>query len=150
MSPFQIGVLSEALDQAYRVTGREELREWMVAMAAFVDEHGLDPVYDYTASSFGIVGGATWHSYGATEPVEFWDPVYTTSLVNVLVRGGVAQVPALVVLGMWIVVQLISQVGAIAETSQGGGVAYMAHIGGFVAGLVLVKLFATRQVAATA
>ena len=87
VSPFQIGVLSEALDQAYRVTGREERREWMVAMAAFVEEHGLDPVYDYTASSFGIVGGATWHSYGAMEPVEFWDPVYTTSLVNVLVRG---------------------------------------------------------------
>jgi membrane associated rhomboid family serine protease len=76
--------------------------------------------------------------------------LFPRNRVNVLVRGGVAQVPAIVVLGMWIVVQLISQVGAIAETSQGGGVAYMAHIGGFVAGLVLVKLFATRQIAATA
>ena len=37
-SPFQLGVLSEALDQAYRVTGREDLREIMVAMAEFVDE----------------------------------------------------------------------------------------------------------------
>jgi membrane associated rhomboid family serine protease len=35
-------------------------------------------------------------------------------------------------------------VGALAETSAGGGIAYMAHIGGFVAGLVLVKLFAAR------
>jgi membrane associated rhomboid family serine protease len=35
--------------------------------------------------------------------------------------------------------------GSIARTSEGGGVAYMAHIGGFVAGLVLVKLFATRR-----
>ena len=62
--------------------------------------------------------------------------------VRVLTRGGVASVPALVVLGFWIVIQLFSQIGSIAETSDGGGVAYMAHIGGFVAGLVLVKLFA--------
>jgi membrane associated rhomboid family serine protease len=45
---------------------------------------------------------------------------------------------------------LISQVGEIAQTSQGGGVAYMAHIGGFVAGLALVKLFATRRQLAAA
>jgi membrane associated rhomboid family serine protease len=46
------------------------------------------------------------------------------------------------------VIQLISQVGSIAQTSEGGGVAYMAHIGGFVAGLVLVKLFTVRRLAA--
>ena len=56
--------------------------------------------------------------------------------------------PAIVVLGFWIVIQLISQVGSIAQTSEGGGVAYMAHIGGFVAGLVLVKLFTVRRLAA--
>jgi rhomboid family protein len=67
--------------------------------------------------------------------------------VKVLTRGGVAAVPAIVVLGLWIVIQLVSQLGSIAETSQGGGVAYMAHIGGFVAGMALVKLFATRQLA---
>jgi hypothetical protein len=56
-------------------------------MAEFVDEHGLDPTYRYTASLFGIVDGETWHNYADEEPVEFWDPVYTTSLVNVLMRG---------------------------------------------------------------
>jgi hypothetical protein len=86
-SSFQIGVLGEGLDHAYRVTGREEIRERLVAMARFVERRGLDATYDYTASSFGIVDGETWHSYAATEPVEFWDPVYTTSLVNTLVRG---------------------------------------------------------------
>jgi membrane associated rhomboid family serine protease len=40
---------------------------------------------------------------------------------------------------------LISQVGAIAQTSDGGGVAYMAHIGGFIAGLLLVKVFAAGR-----
>lgn len=87
VSAFQLGVLSEAFDHAYRVTGREQLRERMVAMAGFVDEYGLDETYRYTGSSFGIVGGAPYHNYSASEPVGFWDPVYTTSLVNVLMRG---------------------------------------------------------------
>ncbi|MEM6989547.1 MAG: hypothetical protein AAF721_03590 [Myxococcota bacterium] len=86
-SPFQLGVLGEALDHAYRVTGRDELRDRMVAMAEFVDEYGLDNEYQYTGSSFGIVDGAPYHNYAASDPVDFWDPVYTTSLVNILVRG---------------------------------------------------------------
>jgi|SRR6478609_10947025 membrane associated rhomboid family serine protease len=61
--------------------------------------------------------------------------------VRVLTRVGVSSVPAIFVLGFWIVIQLISGFGSIASTSEsGGGVAYMAHIGGFVAGLALVKL----------
>jgi len=73
--------------------------------------------------------------------------MFPQNRVKVLMRGGVASVPAIVVLGLWIVIQLVSQLGSIAETSQGGGIAYMAHIGGFVAGMALVKLFATRQLA---
>ncbi|MEZ4222380.1 MAG: hypothetical protein R3B13_15690 [Polyangiaceae bacterium] len=87
VSSFQIGVLSEAMDHAYRTTGREVLRTRLVAMARFVEKHGLDPEFDYTASTFGIVGGKTFHSYSAEKPVSFWDPVYTTSLVNTLMRG---------------------------------------------------------------
>ena len=62
--------------------------------------------------------------------------------VRVLTRGGIASVPALVVLGFWIVIQFINGLGAMATTSETGGVAYMAHIGGFVAGVVLVKFMA--------
>jgi membrane associated rhomboid family serine protease len=58
---------------------------------------------------------------------------------------GVAAVPAYVMLGMWILLQLLSGVGEVARTEQTGGVAYMAHIGGFVAGLLLVKLFAAGR-----
>ena len=57
-------------------------------------------------------------------------------------RGGVAHVPALLVLGFWILIQFINGVGSVVNTPETGGVAYLAHIGGFVAGLVLVKLFA--------
>jgi membrane associated rhomboid family serine protease len=65
--------------------------------------------------------------------------------VRVLTRGGVAHVPALMVLGLWIVIQFINGIGSMATTTETGGVAYMAHIGGFVAGLVLVKLMATPR-----
>jgi membrane associated rhomboid family serine protease len=76
--------------------------------------------------------------------------LFPKNRVKVLTRGGVASVPALVVLGMWIVIQLVSQLGSITNAGEGGGVAYMAHIGGFVAGMALVKLFATRPQLATA
>ena len=65
--------------------------------------------------------------------------------VRVLTRGGIAQVPALVVLGLWIVIQMINGIGSVSATAETAGVAYMAHIGGFVAGLVLVKLMATPR-----
>jgi membrane associated rhomboid family serine protease len=74
--------------------------------------------------------------------------MFPRNRVRILTRGGVASVPALVVLGMWLVIQLVSQLGSITQSAEGGGVAYMAHIGGFVAGMALVKLFATRQLAA--
>ncbi len=65
--------------------------------------------------------------------------------VRVLTRGGVAAVPAVVVLGIWIVIQVINGFGSIANTPETGGVAFLAHIGGFIAGLVLVRAFAGGQ-----
>ena len=76
--------------------------------------------------------------------------LFPSNRVRVLTRGGVAHVPALVVLGLWIVIQFINGVGSMAQTSETGGVAYMAHIGGFVAGLALVKLFAAGRAAGRA
>ncbi|MBI5950412.1 MAG: rhomboid family intramembrane serine protease [Chloroflexi bacterium] len=60
--------------------------------------------------------------------------------VRVLQGQRVIQVPALIVIGFWIVLQLFSGIGSIASTADTGGVAYMAHIGGFVAGFVLTFL----------
>jgi membrane associated rhomboid family serine protease len=53
-----------------------------------------------------------------------------------------ARIPALIVLGFWFIVQLFNGVLSLgAATMATGGVAWFAHIGGFVAGL-LVGLFA--------
>ncbi|MFH1219073.1 MAG: rhomboid family intramembrane serine protease [Candidatus Eisenbacteria bacterium] len=61
--------------------------------------------------------------------------------VRVLQGQQVIQVPALIVIGIWIVLQFFSGIGSIANTAKTGGVAYMAHIGGFLAGFVLTFLF---------
>ena len=67
--------------------------------------------------------------------------------VDVLVIRQIISLPAIAVIGFWIVLQLFSSFGSIArtdETADAGGVAYMAHVGGFVAGLVLALLFGRR------
>lgn len=59
--------------------------------------------------------------------------------VNVLMGRAIVPMPTLVVLGFWIILQIFSGVGTFtaSEQTEGGGVAYMAHIGGFVAGMLL-------------
>jgi membrane associated rhomboid family serine protease len=61
--------------------------------------------------------------------------------VRVLQGQQVIQVSALIVIGFWIILQLFSGIGSITGAADTGGVAYMAHIGGFIAGFVLTFLF---------
>jgi membrane associated rhomboid family serine protease len=61
--------------------------------------------------------------------------------VKVLQGQQVIKVPALIVIGLWIALQFFSGIGSIANTAQTGGVAYMAHIGGFLAGFALTFVF---------
>jgi membrane associated rhomboid family serine protease len=70
--------------------------------------------------------------------------MFPQSRVNVLVGRQIVAMPAVIVLGMWIALQLVSGVGTIAQTDESanvGGVAYMAHIGGFAAGFLMALLF---------
>lgn len=57
--------------------------------------------------------------------------------VRVLLAAWIVNLPALLVIGVWIVIQLVSGLGTLSNATTSGGVAYMAHIGGFAAGLVL-------------
>lgn len=61
--------------------------------------------------------------------------------VRVLIGRVVTPVSALIVIGFWIVLQFFSGFAAIANTADTGGVAYMAHVGGFIAGFVLTFIF---------
>lgn len=68
--------------------------------------------------------------------------LYPRGTVRVILGRILTNLPAAFVIGIWIVIQLISGIGSIAVTDQqSGGVAYMAHVGGFLAGVVLALLF---------
>jgi len=72
--------------------------------------------------------------------------MFPQSRVNVLLGRQIVAMPAFAVLGMWIVLQLVSGVGTIAATDESaGGIAYMAHIGGFVSGVLMTFLFRGRE-----
>jgi membrane associated rhomboid family serine protease len=66
--------------------------------------------------------------------------MFPTNRVSVFLFRAVVPVPAIVAIGMWIVLQLIAGFGG-GLTGEGGGVAYMAHIGGFFAGVAGGLLF---------
>jgi membrane associated rhomboid family serine protease len=54
-----------------------------------------------------------------------------------------------VLIGIWFLLQLFSQIGAVAEAQSGGGVAYMAHVGGFIFGAITARFFEDpRRIAA--
>jgi membrane associated rhomboid family serine protease len=55
------------------------------------------------------------------------------------------EVPAILLLGLWFVLQLVSGSASLAHPQPGGGVAFFAHVGGFVFGALLVKLVAVRS-----
>jgi membrane associated rhomboid family serine protease len=67
--------------------------------------------------------------------------------VRVLVAQQVVTMPAFIVLGLWILLQVFSQISVVGGQ---GGIAYMAHIGGFVAGVALIFLFGGRRAPAAA
>jgi membrane associated rhomboid family serine protease len=70
---------------------------------------------------------------------------YPRNRVKVLLGRMIVPMPAVVVLGFWFLLQLIGQTGSPSGT---GGVAYMAHIGGFVAGVLLILVMARGKATA--
>jgi len=97
--------------------------------AAFAggDESMLVPSLGASGAISGVLGG--------------YILLHPTRRVTVILFRFLTQVPAYVAIGLWFLFQLISGLGMLGEGSQTGGVAYAAHIGGFVAGLVLIKFF---------
>lgn len=96
--------------------------------SAFSPEHMLIPSLGASGAISGVLGG--------------YMLLFPKQRVRVLMGRGIIAVPAFVALGIWILLQVISGMGMLGGQQEGGGgVAYAAHIGGFIAGLVLVKLF---------
>ncbi len=65
--------------------------------------------------------------------------------IKVLLINRVVLLPALIVLGLWIALQFFSGIGSIMGSTDEGGIAYMAHIGGFVIGFILTFFFRKKR-----
>jgi len=65
--------------------------------------------------------------------------------VKVLLGMRIVLLPALIVLGLWIALQFFSGIGSIMGSMDEGGIAYMAHIGGFITGFVLTFFFRKKR-----
>jgi membrane associated rhomboid family serine protease len=71
--------------------------------------------------------------------------LFPRNRVRVITYGRVASVPAFVVLGFWIVLQFLNGFGSVANTPETAGIAYAAHIGGFLTGMLLIWVFAAGR-----
>lgn len=97
----------------------------------------------HVASTYAFGGNPLVPSLGASGAISGvlggYILLFPKRRVTVIIFRILTQVPAWVAIGMWFAFQIISSLGALG--GRGGGVAYGAHIGGFVAGLALVKVF---------
>lgn len=101
-----------------------------IGATVFSGANDLIPMLGASGAISGILGG--------------YMVLFPTRRVNVLLWFFITAVPAWVCLGLWFVFQLISGMGILGSATQVGGVAYAAHIGGFISGLMLVRAFANR------
>ncbi len=71
--------------------------------------------------------------------------LFPTRSVHMWIFFFIISVPAFLAVGIWFVFQLINGMGMLGGEESAGGVAYAAHIGGFIVGFLLVKAFAYRR-----
>jgi membrane associated rhomboid family serine protease len=69
------------------------------------------------------------------------------TLIPIVLFWTTVEIPAVLILAYWFILQFFSGVGSIAysEATRGGGVAYLAHVGGFLAGMLLIVTMKTRR-----
>ena len=99
----------------------------------------------FTTSAFGSGEALLVPSLGASGAISGvlggYILLHPRRRVTVILFRFLTDVPAYVAIGIWFAFQLVSGLGIFGGGSQSGGVAYAAHIGGFIAGLALIKLF---------
>lgn len=101
-----------------------------VLMSQFLNNGLLIPSLGASGAISGVLGG--------------YMILFPKNKVRVFAIRSIINVPAVVTLGIWIVLQIVSQAGAMGGREE-SGVAYAAHIGGFLAGMVLVKFFVHKK-----
>jgi membrane associated rhomboid family serine protease len=107
-----------------------------VAGQVLVDPSSTAPTVGASGAIAGVLGG-----YALLYP-----RARVITVVFIVIFFTIIELPALLVLGSWILIQLLLGANDLASPSVGadGGVAYFAHIGGFAFGLLAIRLFANR------
>jgi membrane associated rhomboid family serine protease len=101
-----------------------------VISSAYLNQSTLVPSLGASGAIAGVLGG--------------YILLYPRRSVHVWFLFGIISLPAFLVVGLWFVFQLINGMGMLGGEEAAGGIAYAAHIGGFIVGLLLVKLFVSR------
>lgn len=120
-------------------SGRYLLFYLLSGLAATIAQIVIDPTS--TVPNLGA-SGAIAGVMGAFLITYPRDQIRTILLFFYFMR--ITFIPAVILIGVWFLTQLFSEVGAIAQV-QSGGVAYMAHVGGFIFGVATARLFETRS-----
>jgi membrane associated rhomboid family serine protease len=102
-----------------------------VISSAYFGQSGLVPSLGASGAISGVLGG--------------YMLLFPTRRVHVWVFLTILSLPAFMVVGLWFVFQVINGMGMLGGKEAAGGIAYAAHIGGFIAGLILVKLFVNKK-----
>jgi membrane associated rhomboid family serine protease len=98
-----------------------------VMSASLLNQSTLVPSLGASGAISGVLGG--------------YILLFPGRSVHVWTFVGIISLPAILAVGLWFIFQLINGMGMLGGEESAGGVAYAAHIGGFIAGLILVKLF---------
>jgi membrane associated rhomboid family serine protease len=104
---------------------------------AALDPSSTAPTIGASGAVAGVLGG-----YALLFPA-----ARVLTLIFIVFFVTLVEIPALILLAIWFVLQFIPALGQVAVDvgETGGGVAYFAHVGGFLFGLAAIKLFATRR-----
>lgn len=105
------------------------------AAQTFISPHSIVPMVGASGAISGVLGAYLLLYPRVRVHTLIVLPIYITTIA----------LPAWVMLCYWAALQLLSGLGSLNELEK-GGVAFFAHVGGFVAGLLLVRLFASEDV----
>jgi membrane associated rhomboid family serine protease len=113
----------------------------LAGLVAIYSQAALDPNSTLpTIGASGAVAGVLG-AYALLHP-----QARVLTLIFIIFFVTLVELPALVLLGIWFILQFLPAIGEVAvNVDGGGGIAYFAHVGGFLFGLAAIKLFATQR-----
>jgi membrane associated rhomboid family serine protease len=106
-----------------------------LALQIVIDPNSTVPTLGASGAIAAVLGGY----------ILLYPRARVLTVIFIVLFFTIIEIPALIVIGLWFLQQVLFGYLDLADPTGGaGGVAYFAHIGGFVAGLLLIKLFAKR------